>query len=106
MPYKPLTKEQQEKFKEMWNQGYTYMEIFSELGQPYEYVHMAVSRGMNYRKKLNLSKRPANWKYSFYSDFWKQRSIERQKERKQKLEQMIFRWDKKINEWKQELATL
>jgi len=108
--YKPLTKDQVELFKKMWQDDYTYMEIFDAIGQPYDYLMDAVKRGMNYRKKLGLPKRhKTSWHYTQAKTKkakYVMLRINHLNARKKHLQEMIIKMKQTINKYQIEIANI
>lgn len=113
MRFKPLTKEQQETFKELYLAGYSGSLIYEKLGYPYNtnctQRYSALMR--SYRIKLGLPRRVNSQEQVMKPKFYrfpqpKITTEQRKQERIQKLENMIPRQERKLNAWKTELTKL
>ena len=82
---KALTLDQQERFKELYNKGYSAMMIFKELGQNYGFqFNLAASRMIRYRNKFGLPKRGTGFKPSVHATYETIQDIEERERRQMK----------------------
>jgi hypothetical protein len=110
MKEKSLTFEQRQKFKKLYLADYSCTMIFKELGFDIT-PQQAVAKMQTYRKSMNLPKRSEGYKPKVSKVTW---YFDHQDERKQldrirrieKLNDMISRYESKLNAWKVELTSL
>jgi hypothetical protein len=106
MRFKPLSKDQRERFKELYLAGYSFSLIFEKLG-----CYDADDRGSGkyevlgraYRKRLGLQPR-GNVKPKFYRGQVTAELIVNR--RIGKLKKMIPEQEKRLTDWKAELVSL
>jgi hypothetical protein len=106
MRSKPLSKDQRERFKELYLAGYSFSLIFEKLGC-YNADERSSGKyerlGRAYRKRLGLQPR-GNVKPKFYrGKVTAELLVDR---RVKKLKRLIPEQEKKLADWKAELASL
>jgi hypothetical protein len=114
--FPPLTREQLDRFKELYERGCSARLIFKELGQDYGTADSLVSglerRFANYRQRLGLPARPLGFRptYNVKNLAYEKERQERRKKRIKKLEKMLTywpsKWAERLEKWEKELETL
>lgn len=104
--FRPLTKEQRERFKQLYVEGYSFSLIFEMLGcyDPDDRGSSKYERlGRAYRKRLGLQPR-GNVKPIFYRGKVTPELLVNRRIRN--LNRMIPQQEKRLTDWKAELASL